>query len=239
MATYVNDRRAIHEGRVQAIIPSPPNPIYLKGGGVAPVLNVAHGPGLKNGTATLKIDGNPVSVAGSRFESHPAAPDKIVGVAGVRSGVVGGAAEPITYSGDTKFESRASVRSFDRTKSNSMVIDPGWAAKLAMKMLPEPYGKLAQKVLEKLPDAFMSQLAALGDSLTDPAMLVGPALKLVGKLIPGVNAVVGGAAAAQAASEVAALASEVQQLLTPPLTDAKLDQIAQIELIKGALQFGK
>ena len=34
MATYVNDRRAIHEGRVQAIIPSPPNPIYLKGGGV-------------------------------------------------------------------------------------------------------------------------------------------------------------------------------------------------------------
>ena len=228
MAAYVNDRRAIHEGRVQAIIPSPPNPIYLKGGGVAPVLNVAHGPGLKNGTATLKIDGNPVSVAGSRFESHPATPDKIVGVAGVRSGVVGGAAEPITYSGDTKFESRASVRSFDRTKSNSMVIDPGWAAKLAIKMLPEPYGKLAQKVLEKLPDAFMSQLAALGDSLTDPAMLVGPALKLVGKLIPGVNAVVGGAAAAQAASEVAALASEVQQLLTPPLTDAKLDQIAQI-----------
>ena len=46
MAPYVNDRRAIHEGRVQAIIPSPPNPIYLKGGGVAPVLNVAHGPGL-------------------------------------------------------------------------------------------------------------------------------------------------------------------------------------------------
>ena len=26
---------------------------------MAPVLNVAHGPGLKNGTATLKIDGNP------------------------------------------------------------------------------------------------------------------------------------------------------------------------------------
>ena len=228
MATYVNDRRAIHEGRVQAIIASPPNPIYLKGGGVAPVLNVAHGPGLKNGTATLKIDGNPVSVAGSRFESHPATPDRMVGVAGVRSGVVGGAAEPITYSSDTKFESRASVRSFDRTKSNSMVIDPGWAARLAMKALPEPYGKLVQKVLEKLPDAFMNQLAALGDSLTDPAMLVGPALKLVGKLIPGVNAVVGGAAAAQAASEVAALASEVQQLLTPPLTDAKLDQIAQI-----------
>ena len=46
MAAYVNDRRAIHEGRVQAIIPSPPNPIYLKGGGVAPVLNVAHGSGL-------------------------------------------------------------------------------------------------------------------------------------------------------------------------------------------------
>ena len=113
MATYVNDRRAIHEGRVQAIIASPPNPIYLKGGGVAPVLNVAHGPGLKNGTATLKIDGNPVSVAGSRFESHPATPDRMVGVAGVRSGVVGGAAEPITYSSDTKFESRASVRSFD------------------------------------------------------------------------------------------------------------------------------
>ena len=186
------------------------------------MLNVAHGPGLKNGTATLKIDGNPVSVAGSRFESHPATPDKIVGVAGVRSGVVGGAAEPITYSGDTKFESRASVRSFDRTKSNSMVIDPGWAAKLAMKMLPEPYGKLAQKVLEKLPDAFMSQLAALGDSLTDPAMLVGPALKLVGKLIPGVNAVVGGAAAAQAASEVAAsswparVSSTARATTTPP-----------------------
>ncbi|MCL1961205.1 MAG: DUF6531 domain-containing protein, partial [Desulfovibrionaceae bacterium] len=228
MATYVNDRRATHQGRTPAMIFSPPNPIYLKSGGVAPVLNVAHAPGLQNGTVTFKIGGNPVSVQGTRFDSIPATPDKIAGVAGVRSGVVGGAAEPTSWSGDTKFESRGSVRAFDTTKSNSMVIEPGWAQRLLMKALPEPYGKLAQKVLDKLPGAFMNQLSALGDSLTDPAMLIGPALKLVGKFVPGLNVLVGGAAIAQAGEQIAELAAEVNELLKPPLTDDKLDEIADI-----------
>ncbi|WP_454708808.1 RHS repeat-associated core domain-containing protein [Delftia acidovorans] len=229
MATYVNDRRAIHEGRNPAMIPGPINPVFPKPQGPpVPILNMAHGPGLKNGTATLKIDGHPVAVAGSRFESIPATPDKVGGIAGVRSGVVGGAAEPTSYSSDTKFESRGSVRSFDTTKSNAMVINPGWAMRLAMKALPGPYDQLAQKVIEKLPGAFSSQLSALGESLTDPSALIGPALKLVGKLIPGVNLVVGGAAMAQAAEQVAELAQEIQELLTPPLTDEKIDQIAEV-----------
>ena len=72
MATYVNDRRAIHEGRNPAMIPGPINPVFPKPQGPpVPILNMAHGPGLKNGTATLKIDGHPVAVAGSRFESIP------------------------------------------------------------------------------------------------------------------------------------------------------------------------
>ncbi|GKT19639.1 DUF6531 domain-containing protein [Acidovorax sp. SUPP2522] len=229
MATYVNDRRAIHEGRSPAMIPGPINPVFPKPNGPpVPILNMAHGPGLKNGTATLKIDGKPVSVAGSRFESIPATPDRLGGIAGVRSTVVGGAAEPTSYSSDTKFEGKGSVRSFDTTKSNSLVINPGWAMRLAMKALPGPYDQLAQKVIEKLPGAFGDQLSALGESLTDPSVLIGPALKLVGKLIPGVNLVVGGAAMAESAMQIAELAQEVQDLLTPPLTDEKIDQIADV-----------
>nr|WP_230681585.1 DUF6531 domain-containing protein [Paracidovorax cattleyae] len=189
---------------------------------------MAHGPGLRNGTATLKIDGRSVAIAGSRFESIPATPDRLGGIAGVKSTVVGGAAEPTSYSSDTKFESRGSVRSFDTTKSNALVIQPGWAMRLAMKALPGPYDQLAQKVIEKLPGAFGDQLAALGESLIDPSVLIGPALKLVGKLIPGVNLVVGGAAMAESAVQVAELAKEVQELLTPPLTDEKIDQIADV-----------
>ncbi|WP_375576372.1 DUF6531 domain-containing protein [Paracidovorax oryzae] len=229
MATFVNDRRAIHEGRSPAMIPGPVNPVFPKPNGPpVPILNMAHGPGLKNGTATLKIDGRSVAIAGSRFESIPATPDRLGGIAGVRSTVVGGAAEPTSYSSDTKFESRGSVRSFDTTKSNALVIQPGWAMRLAMKALPGPYDQLAQKVIEKLPGAFGDQLAALGESLTDPSVLIGPALKLVGKLIPGVNLVVGGAAMAESAVQVAELAKEVQELLTPPLTDDKIDQIADV-----------
>jgi len=229
MATYVNSRRAIHQGRTAAMIPGPLNPVIPKPGGTpVPIPNLAHGPGLQNGTASVKIDGKPVSVAGSRFDSHPATPDRLGGISGVTSQVVGGAAEPTSYSGDTKFEGRGAVRSFDTTKSNSMVINPGRAISWILSWLPEPYEKLAHKVLDKLPAAFGEQLAALGDSLTDPASLIGPALKLLAKFIPGLNAVVGGAAMAQAASEMSALAGEVEALLTPPLTDAKLDQIADL-----------
>ncbi|WP_152643461.1 DUF6531 domain-containing protein [Paracidovorax citrulli] len=229
MATFVNDRRAIHEGRSPAMILGPVNPVFPKPNGPpVPILNMAHGPGLKNGTATLKIDRQPVAIAGSRFESIPATPDRLGGIAGVRSTVVGGAAEPTSYSSDTKFESRGSVRSFDTTKSNSLVIDPGWRGRLAMALLPEPYDKLALKVIEKLPGAFEAEFAALGESLTDPSALIGPALKVIGKLIPGLNVLMNGAAMAQAAGQIDALAQKVQELLTPPMTDAKLDEIAQI-----------
>ncbi|WCM86863.1 DUF6531 domain-containing protein [Acidovorax sp. NCPPB 3576] len=229
MATYVNDRRAIHEGRSPAMIPGPINPVFPKPNGPpVPILNMAHGPGLKNGTATLKIDGHPVSVAGSRFESIPATPDRLGGIAGVRSQVVGGAAEPTSYSSDTKFEGRGSVRSFDTTKSNAKVIEPGWFEWAAMKALPGPYDQLAVKVLDKLPGALGDELIAVGDSLTDPWALVKPALKLVGKAIPGLNVLVGGAATAEAAAQMAELAAQVQEMLTPPMTDEKLDQIAQV-----------
>ena len=46
MATYVNDRRAIHEGRNPAMIPGPINPVFPKPQGPpVPILNMAHGPG--------------------------------------------------------------------------------------------------------------------------------------------------------------------------------------------------
>jgi RHS repeat-associated protein len=230
MATYVNGRRAEHQGRTLAMIPAPGNPVIPKPGNAPPVPipNIAHAPGLQNGTATLKIDRNKVSVEGSRFDSHPATPDRISGVAGVKSGVVGGAAEPTSFSQDTKFEAKGSVRSFDSTKSNSMVISPGWAQKLLLKALPDPYGKLILLIYEKLPGAFGDQLKALGESALDPANLVGPALKLIGKLIPGVNLVVGGAAMAQAGMEMSALADEIKELMTPPMTDEKLNKIADI-----------
>ncbi|WCM96123.1 DUF6531 domain-containing protein [Acidovorax sp. GBBC 1281] len=228
MATYVNDRRAIHEGRSPAMIPGPINPVFPKPNGPpVPILNMAHGPGLKNGTATLKIDGQPVSVAGSRFESIPATPDRLGGIAGVRSQVVGGAAEPTSYSSDTKFEGRGSVRSFDTTKSNAKVVEPGWFEWAAMKALPGPYDQLAVKVLDKLPGALGDELIAVGDSLTDPWSLVGPAFKLLGKAIPGLNVLVGGAAAAEAGVQMEEVAKQVQEMLAPPMTDEKLDQIAQ------------
>jgi RHS repeat-associated protein len=228
MATYVNGRRAEHQGRTAAMIPAPANPVIPKPGNAPPVPipNMAHAPGLQNGTATLKIDHNKVSVAGSRFDSHPATPDKLSGVAGVKSAVVGGAAEPTSYSGDTKFESKGSVRSFDSTKSNSMVVQPGFAERVAMALLPEPFGKLALRVYQKLPGALGDQLQGMTDlSVSD---MMWPALKLIGKLVPGVNLVVGGAAMAQTAMEMSELAQEVQELMTPPLTDEKLDQIADI-----------
>ncbi|RAR71619.1 YD repeat-containing protein, partial [Paracidovorax anthurii] len=241
MATFVNDRRAIHQGRSPAMIPGPINPVFPKPKGPpVPILNMAHGPGLQNGTATLKIDGHPVAIAGSRFESIAATPDRVGGIAGVQSHVVGGAAEPTSYSSDTKFESRGSVRSFDTTKSNAMVMDPGWRGRLLMALLPEPYDKLALKVMEKLPHAFNEEFAALGESLTDPSMLIGPVLKVIGKLVPGVNLVVNGAAMAEAAGQIDALAQKVQELLTPPLTDEKLDEIAQIvadEVASITMQF--
>ena len=219
------------------MIPAPLNPVYPKPSGwPVPIPNIAHAPGLQNGTATLKIDGNPVSVAGSRFDSTPTSPDKLAGIKGVKSLVVGGAAEPTSFSDNTKFEGKASVRAFDTTKSNSMVLNPGAAIKVSFWTALD----LGKRVLDKIPGAAKEQLKALGDSLTDPSRLIGPALKLAGKLIPGVNLIVGGAAMAQSAMEMAELAEEVQELLTPPLTDEKLDQIAEMiaqRIVSMAINF--
>ncbi len=117
--TFANSRSIIHKGSGDKAIASAPDVCKTPvGSSVVPIPypNISQSSSLTKGSKSVKINGNPVALKGSKFATSSG--DQAGTAGGVVSGVTGKAAEFITYSFDVKIEGKNVVRFADTSTHN-------------------------------------------------------------------------------------------------------------------------